>query len=221
MGIDATNGSTRTSALTLALGAATPPSGEAHTPGETLLPAPAPQVGDVGEAVARMVLESAFERKKAARDERKAAESAMVAAGEQQIAHLREQAEVNYDSALLQATGRIATGALGVAAGAMGPVGEACRNAPMISLSPAVREAGTLAGGVVDAMAAAPKRTADHFGASAKADEMRASAEKARLDGAGDELRDVEDAARSALDFLREFKATQSKTQSAAASMRA
>lgn len=181
----------------------------------TLMPSPEPSV-DIGAAVARMLIESAFERRQLARSSRNAAAIAAEAAGKAQVGHLREQAEAEHDAAVLQATGKIAGGAIGVAGGLMPMLGEGMRNASVRDLGPAVREGGPVASGLFDLAAAGATGRAGNARADAKADELRADAEKSRGEAEQSDVDASRDDIRTALEFLREFESAQAKSQSAA-----
>lgn len=180
-----------------------------------LMPAPEPAI-DIGAAVARMLIEGAFERRQIDRTSRNAAAIAAEAAGRAQVEHMREQANAEHDAAVLQATGKIAGGAVGVAGGLAPMLGEGMRNATLRELGPAVREGGPVASGLFDLAAAGATGRAGTARADAKADELRADAEKSRVDAEQTDVDASRDDIRTALEFLREFESTQAKSQSAA-----
>ncbi len=195
------------------------PAGCAPLEGGTAL-LPASQNVDIGEAVARMVIENAFARRQLAREVRASAAVAQEAAQKAQVEHMREQAEASYDAGMREAQGKVVSGLGGIAGAALGFAGAMWSNRGLVAAGDAAKPLGDGASGVFDMEAHGFRRTADRLGAQVKADEMRAEAEKKRLDGADDDIAETRDAVRSALDFLREFQSTRAKSQTAAASIR-
>lgn len=187
---------------------------------------PEPQGGDVGLIVAQLAIENAFEQRKQARNDRQHATSAMVAAQKDQIAHMREAADMRYEAAKLEAWGKIADGALGITGGVI-TAGTFQSNAHSGALGEAIRQnnqgwgsafssGGNVASGVTGLIAAGQKHAADNLDADAKADEMEATAQKRALENADDEIKEARDHVRTALDFLREFQSTQTKAMASA-----
>lgn len=191
------------------------PLGVAASAGEPLLPQPSRSV-DVSEAIARMVIETAFERKRQVRADRTAARTEMAEAQKAQLVHMREKADATRGAAQAEAWGRIAGGGLGIA-GALLPLGqgEDGKGNGWAATGQAL-SAGSQSGTGVGGLVAAPfSLQAAHADANAKADEMRVAAEKEVIDEASDDMRELDDRVRSALDFMREYRSTEAKSASA------
>lgn len=175
----------------------------------SLMPEPTGGGADVGFAIAQMIIETSFASKKAARHNRQQATQGMISAQKAQIAHLRQEAEKRYDAAVTNAWGKIAGGALGVAGGIFMAEGKEGVGRALIS-------GGDVAEGSLAIPAAGMERRAALESAAAKEAEMQATAEKAALDDANDEIAEAREHIRTALEFLRDFQSTQSKAMSSA-----
>jgi hypothetical protein len=189
---------------------------DTKAPTGALLPAPRPSV-DVGEAIAKLVLENAFTQREAARKDRNQATNAMAVAQQHQLANMREEADDRYAAACASAVGKMVEGAASVVGGAVALEGACGRGAAkaeargqIIGGSGKVFSAGS------DLFAAGWTHAADTASANAKADEMAAKAAESRTNDASDEMKEGQDTIRTALDFLREFHSTQSKSMSSA-----
>jgi hypothetical protein len=174
---------------------------------------PEPKGADVGTATAQMVIEQSFSRRKMARTDRDQSTSAMIAAQNEQIAHLKEQAGRNYEAAKLEAWGKIGSGVAGIAAGGIGLLGEKGKGEYGAK---AMEGAGGVWSGGAGLLSAGMKEDADNEGVVAKACENEATAQKRALENADDEIKEAREHARTALDFLREFESTRSKSMSSA-----
>lgn len=180
----------------------------------TLMPEPAGV--DIGLAIATMVIENAFTSRSAARRDRRDANSAMIAAQKDQINQLKQEADERYAAAKLEAWGKIGEGAAGIAggivsAGTFGGPADRYKG-----LGSSIDSEGKIHSGVFGLLGASSRHDADLAGAAAKAAEMEATARKNAVENADDEVKEAREHVRTALDFLREFQSTETKSMASA-----
>jgi len=186
----------------------------------TLLPEPSPRA-DIGLVIAKMVIENAFNSRKQARQDREHATKAMVAAQDAQVSKMREMAEKRYEAAQTEAYGKMAEGALGVLGG-FATAGGFSKNDTQLKaqtnsgLGEVIGSQGKVLGGVMSLASAGDKRAADRLDADAKAFENEATQHKRTIEDADDDAKEARELSRTALDFLREFESTQTKSMSSA-----
>lgn len=200
----------------------------------TLLPDPSGG-GDIGFVIAKLVIENAYDSRKMAHDDKQSSMKTMVAAQDAQVKELHKQAEENFAAAQLQAFGQIGSGICGIGSGVIGAVGaakevtrlEGAKTSKEIDIAKtedqnaaswagAMKSTGELSGGVFNFAASFRKKAADEAGARAKAAENQANIAKMAVDDASDEIKEARQHVNTALDFLREFEATQSKSMASA-----
>jgi hypothetical protein len=177
-------------------------------PTATLMSDPA-LAGDVGTIIAKLVIENAFTSRMQARQCRQHATEAMVAAQEQQIAHMREAADARYDAAQMEAYGKIGEGMFGIAGGAA--IADRNEGAGKILTS-----SGQIGSGMASLEAQRSRHGGDQLEADAKAAENDAAQQKRLIEAADDDIEEARDYTRAAIDFLREFESTQTKSMSSA-----
>jgi hypothetical protein len=176
---------------------------------------PEPKNVDVGLAIAQMAIERAYTSRSQARADRRHAEEAMRTAEQEQLTDMRREADERCAAAQAEAWGKIAEGGLGVTGSlASTTVLDRLRIRPEFGV--AISESGKVGAGVGGLWAAGSRHDADEAGASAKQAENLTSAERRAMERADDEIKEARDHVRTALDFLREFQSTQSKTMSSA-----
>ena len=183
-------------------------------------PAPAPGQVDIGEAIAKLLIENTFKNRERARNERGQAAISMARSQQEQIGALRREAEERYGQACASAVGSIVSGSAGIAGGGFSFFGAFKSESASKAFDGAGKIAvggGTLAAGILNLEGAAHERAASRRGIEAKAHEMAADASAKQVDGADDEIAEAREHARNAIvEFLKEFNATQDRTRSAA-----
>ena len=189
-------------------------------PVASLMPEPQ-KGGDIGLMIAKMVVDNAFARRKQAREDRKEANRAMVEAQKSQIANMRAAADSRYAAARTQAWGKIAGGALGALGGAVSGVGGAFADQGGGRMAcdgsgRALAADGDVAQGLAGLWASNDTLDADLADANAKADEMQATKAQDAMDAQDDLIDEARDDVRNALDFLKEFQSTETKSMSSA-----
>lgn len=177
-----------------------------------LLPAPEAHV-DVGAALATMLIEASFAQRKTARDERTAAETALEGAQHREVAAMRAQAEEKYEAAQAEGWSHIAGGALGIAGTALSVAG----SVSVAKIGDGVSRSGPdLVKGCGGLWAGGHALSADTRGAEAKEAEHAAARMKTVADDASEDGRAARESVRKALDFLKEYEATEAQTLAAA-----
>jgi len=194
---------------------------------------PEPTGADIGLVIAQLVIENAFTARKQARQDRQHANAAMIASQKEQIAQMRQEADRRYEAARLEAFGKIGEGLFGVAGGAISasglfgiggkmPTDDSSASSASEVLQArsgwgsATESVGKVGSGITGLLAADGKRDADRASAAAKAAEMEATAQKDAIENADDEIKEAREHIRTALDFLRDFQAAQTKAMSSA-----
>lgn len=177
-------------------------------PAATLMPDPEPGA-DVGLIIAKLIIENAFTSRMQARTDRKRATEAMVAAHKRQISHMRDAAEERYTAAKLEAWGKIGEGAYGVAGGATMAAGSEGGGKAACSF-------GQVGSGVTSLAAQGHRHGSDELDADAKAAENDAAQRERLIEAADDDAKEAREYTRAAIDFLREFQSTRTKSLSSA-----
>lgn len=186
-----------------------------------------PKGGDVGMAIAQMVIENAYDARKRARADRQQANTAMVAAQRAQISALEEEAEKRHEAARWDAWGKIAEGGAGALGGMISAGAFSTRAPPGTDAASddrtrdggygsAAGALGKLTSGGLGMFGADVRRESDLAGVAAKGYETEATAQKKRVEDAEDELDEAREHVRKALDFLRDFQSTETKAMSSA-----
>jgi hypothetical protein len=179
-----------------------------------------PQV-DVGTAIAQMVIEQSFTRRKMVREHREVTTRALASAQKQELQEMEKAAEAKHSASMADAWGTALSGGVRLAGAGVGMLGGAGAK-PWLSETTrkAVNDAGASAGdvgkGVSVGFSAAHNRDAAQAESAAKGQANAAQEAKRSLEGMDDELRDARDSARKALDFVRDFNAAKQASQSAA-----
>jgi len=177
-----------------------------------LMPEPEP-TGDIAFVMAKMMVENAYRNREQARQDRQHGTEAMVAAQSEQIAHMRAAAEERYAAAKLEAWGKIGDGVFGVTGGCVTAGGSAPANA---GIGSAIGSGGHVFAGGFSLAASSNKHAGDELEADAKAAENHATQLKRQVEGADDDIKEARDHMRAAIDFLREFESTKTKSLSSA-----
>jgi hypothetical protein len=201
----------KSKAIHAVVDAAQPPTSSPPTNAELL---PEPSV-NVELAIARMFIENAYTQRKAAHEDKRAAEGSMIAAQKDQIAKMRAAAEERFEAARLEAFGKIAEGAAGVAGGLAGIGALGIEHNPK-EWDDSMTSGGKLGSGLLSLGAAGHKENAENLDADGKAAEMQQTVAKHEFDDADDAIKEAREHARNALDFLREYESTQAKTMASA-----
>jgi hypothetical protein len=184
------------------------PAGAREVTGAPLLPDPASTAAinmDAGQAMAMLMIDSAFARRTTAREAKTKAESASADAQSQQLHRMREAAEHRYDAAQMDAWVQIGSGAVTLAGTRFGTGG--------MNVAGGVS---SFAKGIGGLASSAERRAAERADASAKQHELTAKLMKDIGEDWGDDVRAAKESVRKALDFLKEYQSTQSQTQAAA-----
>lgn len=200
-------------------------------PGATLLPPPpgafaSLDTGDVGAALAKLVLENAHAQRKENRIARDAAEKAQAAAEEKQLEEMRQGADARLTSGLM--SGGLTLGAAACTLASAGPSGQAASIGEGASASDlatkgkatnaaaswnagsrAFEGSGKVLGSVADHGAAAHDREATRA-------EHDAGREKRRGDDAKESVDDAKRMIDRTLDFYRAYLTAKADTQKAA-----
>lgn len=196
---------------------------------------PEPKGADIGLVIAQMAIENAYTTRKQAREQRQHANAAMISAQREQLAQMRIEADKRFEAAQFEAYGKIGEGLAGVAGGlstagvlwsdsrtggasdSRGSQGDGRQEVPKAEgYGTALGSLGKIGGGVASAYAAGHRHDADLAGAAAKAYEMEATTQKHAIENAEDEMKEAREHIRTALDFLRDFEAAQTKAMSSA-----
>ncbi len=185
---------------------------------------PEPQGADIGLVIAQLAIENAFTARKQARHDRQHANTAMIAAQKEQIAHMREEADKRYEAAKFEAWGKIAEGGCGILGGMVSGSGlfkliggtDESGLQTRRGWGEAASSLGRVGSGVTSVITAGERHDADLEGAAAKAAEIEATAQKDAIGNADDEIKEAREHIRTALDFLRDFQAAQQKAMSSA-----
>jgi len=168
--------------------------------------------GDTNAAVAAMMLEHAQQKRETLGQARLAEEELLRKREAEQVAKIREQAEVAAEAARLRALGSIASGAFGIAGGATicAGSGEPSGESKILSAS------GDPVKGVFEFVAAERDIDAGNARADATAADHRAAAAKRRLEDIHSEQSDARELARTAIDFLKELTKSRAEIDQAA-----
>jgi hypothetical protein len=180
----------------------------AAAPAAMLMPEP-DLGGDVGFIIAKMVIDNAFTNRMQARHDRQRANEVMVASQKEQISHMREAAEKRYLAGTLEAWGKIGEGAYGIAGGATMAAGSEGGGKIACSF-------GSIASGTTSLVAQGSRHAGDELDADAKAAENAASQQRRLIETADEDIKEARDYTRAAIDFLREFQSTETKSLSSA-----
>jgi hypothetical protein len=195
---------------------ADPQTASADVAGAPLLPEPAITPLDIGQAIAELVIDSAFAQRKNAREAKQKAEGAMEAAQKQELAEMRAAADEKYTAAQIEAWTQIATGAVTVGAIGLSAAGGGVGDAGSY-VAEAMKDGGTdLGKGTGKLASSAQQHEADRSTAAAKEAEQAAGRMKTAVEDCADDVRATKESVRKALDFLKEFQAAESQTRAAA-----
>lgn len=215
--IDSTSRSSRTAAVDEA-STGEKRSASSNVGGDSLLPDPTVNIGDIGEAIARLMIDSAFAQRKTAREAKAKAESAMEVAQKHELEHMHAAADEKYAAAQIDAwvqigTGVVTLGAMAAeASGKTGWVHDAGKTAGQ-----AMKDGGTdIAKGAGKLASSGQGLAADTSTAAAKEAENAAKRMKTSVDDCAEDVRGTKESARKALDFLKEYQVAQAQTQLAA-----
>jgi hypothetical protein len=170
---------------------------------------PEPGGGDVGVDIAMMVIENAFTRRDAARRDRQQETLDMARTQNAQLSHMREAADKRYAAAMLEGAAKIAEGAGTCASGVV-------KLAHHNDWENVAAGAGKHDSGVLGLFATTIKHDADRSDVAAKRAEMEASLQKAGIEHSDDEAKEARQHLQNAIDFLKEFRATEAKSMSSA-----
>jgi hypothetical protein len=202
---------------------ATAPGGQQITSaGGALLPEPSGGGhGDVGQAMAMMMIDAAFAQRKTAREAKATAQNAMADAQKHQLEEMRAAADERYSAAKVDAWVQIGSGGLTLGAMGVGAAGKQLGNEAMKTYGKAVEDGmtaggNTLAKGLGGLVSSGMRHTADMSDASAKQYENAGKISKEVSEDWGDDVAAAKESVRKALDFLKEYQSTQSQTQAAA-----
>lgn len=179
----------------------------------------APKHVDIGEAIARMVIESAFSRRAQARDDRKQATESMVQSQQRQITALRAEAEERFVQARTAAIGKGLEGGARIAGGVITISGATASDSTSKALkgwAEGTSASGSVVASGFDLFAGDHGRDADRAGIRAKTHGMASEAASKQINGAEDEIAEAREHAKKAIEFLKEFNATQHRATSAA-----
>lgn len=165
--------------------------------------------GDIGLMIATLVIDNAFTSRIRARQDRQDATNAMIAAQKDQIAHMRDAAEERYAAGQLEAGGKIWAGMFGIAGGAATAGNEE-------GVGKIYSSIGEIGAGAASLDAKSSARAGELLDADAKAAENEASQQKRIIEAADDDIKEARDYTRAAIDFLREFQSTKTKSLSSA-----
>ncbi len=183
-----------------------------------LPPAETTATGDVGLAIATLVINAAFEQKKGARTAKGRAEESRAQAEKQEIVKMHEEADEKFAAAQVDAWMQIGTGAFSLAGAGLAAGGEGLRNAPMANIGKGMSQGGwaDVARGIGGLATAGMRDRASDAEAAAKEQGFVVDHAKEASSEATDDMKDAQDSIRKALDFLKDFNAAQSQAQNAA-----
>ncbi|HSO36604.1 MAG TPA: hypothetical protein VLT33_28960 [Labilithrix sp.] len=184
-----------------------------------LLPEPSSANVDVGQAIATLMIDSAFAQRKTAREAKQKAESAMIGLQKEEIAQMQKAADEKYTAAKIDAWVQIGTGVVsgvGIGLSLAGPAGS--KLAEVGNTFTKFTENGGKDGtkGTFGLWSGAERFAADSSEAAAKEASHGASNMKSAIDDCGDDVRATKELVRKALDFMKEYQSAQSQSQAAA-----
>ncbi len=178
---------------------------------EPLLPAPSTANVDIGLALATLSIDSAFERRKSARELKNQSERALSESESAQLANMEESAEQKLSSARLAAVGETAAGVLSIAGACV-----ALKSPNVAGSSLEVgKGASSLTSGTFKLLSSKDESDASEADVRAKAAEQAAGHFRDRFGDAKDEIDATHDTVSKAIDFLKEYESSQSQTAAA------
>jgi len=184
-----------------------------------LLPVPTNANVDVGQAIATLMIDSAFAQRKTAREAKQKGESAMIAMQKDEIAQMQKAADEKYTAAKVDAWVQVGTGVVsGIGVGLS--LGGA-KDSKLAKIGGAYMKFTENGGkdatkGTFGLWSSAHRFSADSSEAAAKEASHGASNTKSAIDECGEDIRATKDLVRKALDFMKEYQSAQSQSQAAA-----
>jgi acyl-homoserine lactone acylase PvdQ len=219
MNFDCASKQVSSSPLSFSTGSLGTPSNASASAVPDLVPAAqtSPNV-DAGEAIAMMLIDNAFARRKTARDGRTSAQSSMAAAQKEELVQMKKEADDKYSAALIGGLTKIGLGAVSLGATGASGIGEVARNGALKTagdFSSAFLDKGgsKMTEGVTGLWAEGYTRDASTAATAAKRSEHAAIQLKSVAEDWNEDISAAKETVRKALDFLKEYQSTRSQMQ--------
>jgi hypothetical protein len=172
---------------------------------------------DPGQAIAAMLIDSAFARRKTAREARDGARASRTEAQKQELNAMAVEADKKHSAELVAGWTKIGVGLGSLASVGLGALGEHYRNEPLK----------TIPGHVMSGLKPTAEGMSDLFAGSYTREAATASADAKRASNAAQTLKEVsedwsedisaaKETVRKALDFIKDYQSALSQAQSAA-----